>query len=126
MNENEMGIISRRLDPFKDSKFSLRGIPQFSYIINQYFYPRGLKVGRRSKKPEDLNTGNLESEIISAFMPKKENKQPFQKKKLTGTWRSLSTQIKSKTFNIKKMERTSNRSSLNDVTKFFNLKEEKK
>ena len=63
---------------------------------------------------------------MSAFAPKKENKQPFQKKKLTGTWRSLSTQVKSKTFNIKKIERTPNRSSLNDVTKFFNNKEEKK
>ena len=56
-----MGIISRRLDPFKDSKFSLRGIPQFSYIISKYFYPRPLKVGKRNRKIEDLNSKNLES-----------------------------------------------------------------
>ena len=61
MNDNEMGIISRRLDPFKDSNFSLKNLPQNPYIINKYFYPKPLKVGYKREKNQKINSQNLEA-----------------------------------------------------------------
>lgn len=50
MNQNEMGIISRRIDPIKDTNFNLRDLPQFSYKVNKFFYPKPLKVGKKPSK----------------------------------------------------------------------------
>ena len=61
MNDNEMGIISRRLDPYKDSNFSLKNLPHNPYIINKYFYPKPLKVGYKREKGHKINSQNLEA-----------------------------------------------------------------
>lgn len=61
MNNDEMGIISRRLDPFKDSNFSLKNIPQNPYIISNYFYPKPLKVGYKRDINPRLDSHNLET-----------------------------------------------------------------
>lgn len=45
-----MGIISRRIDPFKDNNFNLKSLPQSSYTVNKFFFPKPLKVGRKPKK----------------------------------------------------------------------------
>lgn len=50
MNQNEMGIISRRIDPYKDSNFSLKDLPQCPYKVNRFFYPKPLKVGKKTPK----------------------------------------------------------------------------
>lgn len=50
MNENEMGIISRRIDPFKDNNFNLKSLEQSKYTVNKFFFPKPLKVGKKHKK----------------------------------------------------------------------------
>jgi hypothetical protein len=50
MNDNEMGIISRRIDPFKENNFDLRNLPQSTYTVNKFFFPKPLKVTRKPKK----------------------------------------------------------------------------
>ena len=54
-----MGIISRRLDPFKNSNFSLENLPRNPYIISKYFYPKPLKVGYKKDKNLKINSQNL-------------------------------------------------------------------
>lgn len=56
-----MGIISRRLDPYKTSNFSLKNLPQNPYIISKYFYPKPLKVGFKRDKHTKLDSYNLEN-----------------------------------------------------------------
>jgi hypothetical protein len=45
-----MGIISRRIDPFKDNNINLKALPQSTYTVNKFFFPKPLKVGRKAKK----------------------------------------------------------------------------
>ena len=47
-----MGIISRRIDPFKDNNFNLKSLPQSTYTVNKFFFPKPLKVGRKPKKEQ--------------------------------------------------------------------------
>lgn len=59
MNQNEMGIISRRIDPFKESNFDLSDLPQSTYTVNKFFFAKPLKVGRKNIKEQHLNIDNL-------------------------------------------------------------------
>lgn len=45
-----MGVISRRIDPWKDNNFNLRDLSQAGYTVNKFFYPKPLKVGRKTRK----------------------------------------------------------------------------
>lgn len=97
MNENEMGIISRRIDPFKDNNFNLKSLAQSKYTVNKFFFPKPLKVGRKCRKEEVINIDNLESEIKKAFL-KNNPVNPRAKSKnkviVNGSW--LSYRIKDK------------------------------
>lgn len=42
-----MGIISRRIDPFKDNDFHLKELPQSTYTVNKFLFPKPLKVGKK-------------------------------------------------------------------------------
>lgn len=86
-----MGIISRRIDPFKDNKFNLRDLPQASYTVNKFFFPKPLKVCRKPRKEEDINVDNLELEIKRAFNKNNPKPRSLTKEKplrlgLTGSW----------------------------------------
>jgi len=45
-----MGIVSRRIDPTRDQESILSELPQLTYTINKYFYPKPLKVGKKAPK----------------------------------------------------------------------------
>lgn len=45
-----MGVISRRIDPFKDNQFNLKELSQAGYTVNKFFYPKPLKVVRKNRK----------------------------------------------------------------------------
>jgi hypothetical protein len=59
INENEMGIISRRIDPFKSNNFNFAELPQSPYIVNKFFFPKPLKIARKQKKETQINLNNL-------------------------------------------------------------------
>ena len=55
-----MGIISRRIDPYKEANFNLKELPQSSYTVNKFFFTKPLKTGKKQAKDENLNIENLE------------------------------------------------------------------
>ncbi len=55
LNNNEMGIVSRRIDPTKEAESILKEMPNLTYTINKYFYPKPLKVGKKQPKEEQIN-----------------------------------------------------------------------
>lgn len=55
LNKNEMGIVSRRIDPTKEAESILNEPPCLIYTINKYFYPKPLKVGKKPPKEEPIN-----------------------------------------------------------------------
>lgn len=54
-----MGIVSRRIDPTRDTENILNEPPEVKYTINKYFYPKPLKVGKKAPKEEQINVNNL-------------------------------------------------------------------
>lgn len=95
MNQNEMGIISRRIDPYKESNFNLSELPQSTYTVNKFFFSKPLKVGKRSHKEEKLSIENLEEEIKNAFTSNgKENSRPHARasSRVKGSWMSSGRQ----------------------------------
>lgn len=84
-----MGIISRRIDPFKDNNFDLKSLPQSTYTVNKFFFPKPLKVGKKIRKEEQLNPDNLEAEIKKAFLknnPSVMKKKSSKKSQVNGSW----------------------------------------
>jgi hypothetical protein len=59
LNENEMGIISRRIDPNKQNNFPFADLPQTPYMVNKFFFPKPLKLGKKPKKEGQINLNNL-------------------------------------------------------------------
>jgi len=55
LNKNEMGIISRRINPLADQQFKINDNIQESYSINKYFYPKPLKTGKKNTHSEKIN-----------------------------------------------------------------------
>lgn len=57
-----MGVISRRIDPFKNNQFNLKELSQAGYTVNKFFYPKPLKVSRKNRKSPEINVDvdNLE------------------------------------------------------------------
>ena len=48
LNRNEMGIISRRINPLVDGGFKAQPQQEQTYSINKYFYPKPLKTGKKT------------------------------------------------------------------------------
>lgn len=67
LNKEEMGIVSRRINPLADQKFRIHDHIEDSYSIHQYFYPKPLRVGRKEHHPEKIGVENLENEIKKEF-----------------------------------------------------------
>jgi hypothetical protein len=47
LNKNEMGIISRRINPLADQQFKVEENNNEIYSIHKYFYPKPLKTGKK-------------------------------------------------------------------------------
>lgn len=121
MNNNEMGVISRRLDPFKDTKFSLDNLAKNSYLINSYFYPKPLKVTYKKERNEKINSQNLEEEIITAFS--KQSHENFRKNFTTSHQKKHSGKVykpslkKEKSEVLRVIEETKNKSLKKKIIK---------
>lgn len=59
LNRNEMGIISRRINPLADQQFKVQDSPSDIYSIHKYFYPKPLKTAKRPRSSEKINVDNL-------------------------------------------------------------------
>jgi len=59
LNKNEMGIISRRINPFTDKNFKVHETLAETYSVHKYFYPKPLKTGKKQHLPEKINVNNL-------------------------------------------------------------------
>jgi hypothetical protein len=59
LNKNEMGIISRRINPLADQQFKVEENNNEIYSIHKYFYPKPLKIGKKVHSSEKINVENL-------------------------------------------------------------------
>lgn len=100
LNKNEMGIISRRINPLSDQHFKIHDNIQECFSVNKYFYPKPLKTGKKIHHCEKINVENLESEIKKEFednMADSEEKkmkknivhERLRSTKMSGSWCSL-------------------------------------
>lgn len=103
LNKNEMGIISRRINPLLDKELKIQEQPQDTFSVHKYFYPKPLKTGKKCQTIKTLNVENLESEIKREFEEKRTEdpkktlsikKDEKGKTRMMGSWYSAS---KSKT-----------------------------
>lgn len=59
LNKNEMGIISRRINPLCDQQFKIDDNYTEIYSIHKYFYPKPLKTGKKNHASSQINVQNL-------------------------------------------------------------------
>ena len=59
LNKNEMGIVSKRINPLADQRFKVEENYKQTYSIHKYFYPKPLKAGKRRESAEKIDVGNL-------------------------------------------------------------------
>ena len=61
LNKNEMGIISRRINPLTDQELKVHEDVDSAFSVHKYFYPKPLRTGKKNNGLKPINVDNLES-----------------------------------------------------------------